>query len=357
VKALVGFAGFGGVEIALREAALETVGIEKDPAIAEVNRVNRGHCLTADILDIDPIDYIGYELMHFSPPCPNFSSANHRKSENENDVDLARAIARFVVVGQPRFLTLENVWAYRHSWSWKIIYEALKAMGYGLDWWHLNAADYGVPQSRKRMIAIARWDGCIPSKPWQTHSKKGDLFTPPWIGWYEAIQDLLPYLPETKFAKWQMDKMPEKLSFFLLGQGERSLPKPVSAPADTVTANNNQTGIKAFLVNHNSTNLGLAKVAAPSFVVTASSSRSRAFIVNGGIAQGCVVSMSPRCLARFQDFPDHFILPGEPGLDENPILISGPRTNRELAIQGIGNALPPGLYRAVLRSLDIPQKE
>ena len=39
MKALIGFAGFGGVDIALREAGFQTLGIEIDAAIAEVNRL------------------------------------------------------------------------------------------------------------------------------------------------------------------------------------------------------------------------------------------------------------------------------------------------------------------------------
>jgi hypothetical protein len=35
MKALIGFGGFGGPEIALREAGIETLSIELDPAISQ----------------------------------------------------------------------------------------------------------------------------------------------------------------------------------------------------------------------------------------------------------------------------------------------------------------------------------
>ncbi len=194
-KALVGCSGFGGIEIALTQAGFETVGIEIEPAIAEVARRNGHSTTTADILDIDPGQYIGYDLMQFSLPCLSFSVANHRSSEGEGDLALARKAAQFVVVSQPEFFVLENVWAYRHSQSWSIINEAMVEMGYGVDFWHLNSADYGVPQTRKRMIAVGRWDGRTPVKPFQTHSKNPDFFTSPWRGWYEAIEDLIDELP------------------------------------------------------------------------------------------------------------------------------------------------------------------
>ncbi|MHC4621849.1 MAG: hypothetical protein ACYTEQ_29265 [Planctomycetota bacterium] len=56
MKAFVGFAGFGGVDIALIEAGYQTIGVEIDPDIAAVNIFNGG-----DVI---------YELYHFSPLCP-----------------------------------------------------------------------------------------------------------------------------------------------------------------------------------------------------------------------------------------------------------------------------------------------
>ncbi len=68
MKAFVGCAGFGGVDIALREFGYEVIGVEIDDAIAEVNRRNGGSVITGDLLDLDPRKYAGYELMHFSLP-------------------------------------------------------------------------------------------------------------------------------------------------------------------------------------------------------------------------------------------------------------------------------------------------
>lgn len=402
-KALVGFAGFGGPEIVLREAGIETVGVEIDAAIAEVNRCNGGSVITADILKLNPANFMGYDLFHCSPPCPSYSVARNRaakqniyqrisdlsrfqaltNSENETDLQLSRQICRFISVIRPKYFTLENVWAYKKALSFMNIWYTLQQEGYGVDWWHLNAADYGVPQSRKRMIVIARRDGRKPAKPWPTHSKTGDMFTKPWAGWHEAIEDLIPDLKGTQFAPWQWDRLPDELELcphraFILGQGERSQPKFADAPADTVTANNNQTGVKMLIIdsaNSNSNTAGektclpkafvvdcqnngspgnrkltIRESDEPIFTMTASANRRP---VRACLTSARVILMSIRCLARFQSFPDSFVLPGEPGLDENTILLLDPRTDRELACRGIGNALPSGMYRAVLRSLDL----
>jgi DNA (cytosine-5)-methyltransferase 1 len=353
VKALVGFAGFGGVDIALRDFGFQVTGIEIDSAIAEVNRFNGGHCLTADLLEIDPADYVGWDLFHFSPPCPSFSVAKSGGAETEDDLALARKICQFIRVSRPEYFTLENVWLYRKSLSWLLIWYTLLEQGYGVDAWNLNAADYGVPQSRRRMIVIARRDGRKPAKPFPTHSQKPDMFTVPHRGWYETIEDLIPDLPEGEFALWQEDRLPDELETtllvpvdnssngvvrtgdepmvtiqtrppsrcphraFIIGQGKRSKPKSKYMPADTITANTNQIGVKAFIVG--------------------GQYQSSDHLDTRIWQNGKVISMTPRCLARFQGFPDWFVLPG----------------NRGLACYGIGNAVPPGLYRAVLGSLRI----
>lgn len=103
-KAFVGFAGFGGFSLALREAGFEVVEIELNPLIAEVNRANGGHVITGDILDIHPVDYVGYLLAQFSPPCPRFSVANSKGSESEVDLALAQKICEFIKGAQPEAL-------------------------------------------------------------------------------------------------------------------------------------------------------------------------------------------------------------------------------------------------------------
>ncbi|MHC4621851.1 MAG: DNA cytosine methyltransferase [Planctomycetota bacterium] len=423
MKAFVGFAGFGGVDIALREFGYQVVGVEIDPDIAAVNRYNGGDVITADLLAIDPAAFADYELYHFSPPCPNFSIAKSGAAEQGTDLALAHKICEFIRVGRPRFFTLENVWLYRMSLSWLLIWYTLLEEGYGVDTWNLNAADYGVPQTRRRMIAIARRDGRRPTKPWPTHSKNPDMFTQPWNGWYEAIEDLISDLPETQFAPWQSRLMPEELKSwlvghsstnlglaeaaepaftvtaqrsrlrgFILGQGKRSKLKGDNHPADTVTGSTNQTGVKAFVVNSQNTNrpltvrladdpmfsvvssdgrrpsaipkaviidcqnngspdrygrrgLTIRQMDEPTFTVTASANRPT---IRAGLATGRTVSMTPRCLARFQSFPNWFALPTDKAVTAMSFKNFTPR---ELACRGIGNAVPPLLYGAILGEL------
>ena len=51
--------------------------------------------------------------------------------------------------------------------------------------------------------------------------------------------------------------------------------------------------------------------------------------------RGRVVAMTPRCLARFQSFPDSYELP----------------ESKTLAAKGIGNAVAPLMYQRILEGL------
>src|SRR3989304_5632384 len=118
---------------------------------------------------------------------------------------------RFIETVQPTIFTLENVWGYRKFVAFEHIIACLRRNGYEYSYWHLNSADYGVPQTRKRLILVARLDG-IPHKPEATHAKNpssSPVGLKRWVGWYEAIEDLIPTLPESHFAEWQLRRLPE----------------------------------------------------------------------------------------------------------------------------------------------------
>lgn len=415
-----GFGGFGGSCLGAIAAGLKpTWTIENDPQIAEVNKANLGHdVIVADLLTLNPKRFDAPNVMHWSPPCTRASAANSSAELNEDgtkeaplDMALASKIIEFTEAHLPDVVTIENVWAYRHFQSWKGgrkcegIQNALHRLGYWVSVEHCNAADYSVPQTRKRMIVRAIRGGFVPYLPEPT----------PWIGWYAAVADLIDTLPETQFAPWQLARLPELLATTLVGSGGFDgtvVMAQEQEPSFTVTANQNQTGLRAFLVSNAKTEFGngLRSSEEPALTVTSQSNgRLRAFLMPGGgntnfgeahPGRGCrypdepahtitatskeggalpkawlvdganttedqlsireakqpaltvttggpkhptrslpssgkVVSMTPRCLARFQTIPDWYELPD----------------NASLAAKGIGNACPPLLMQRIYEQL------
>jgi len=369
------FSGGEGVGIGAEAAGLRHLwGIELDEAVAQVARNNGFNVLTGDVTKQDLSAYCRPDVLHASPPCPNFSQANQGAQELPEDIDLARETARFIEVLRPRVFTLENVWMYRKSESWGIIRRSLYDCGYWLDVAHVNAADYGVPQSRKRMIVRAKLGEMVPYLPLSETR----------ICWLEAIEDLIPGLPETELAPWQSKRLLKGFpGTVLLSQGiSRNhkgdeyplMMRPVGEQAYTVTANRNQNGIRVFLLSTNTVDGGAPAIrhgGQPAFTVDTKAGRIRAVLVGGQFGKpadyggdrppqvagidapaftvtasnkgdwrailehGRVVAISPRCLARWQTFPDWYVLPD----------------SHELASYIIGNAVPPLLYQKIVSGL------
>lgn len=160
------FTGFGGACLGARAAGLELVwGNELDPAIAEVGNYNLGgHIRVGNVLEQNPHDYERVDVLHMSPPCTRASVANGSAEVNEDglkesplDIALANKCIEFIETLQPEVVTLENVWGYRVFQSWKGgrkcegIQSALYRLGYWVSVEHVNSADFGVAQTRRRI--------------------------------------------------------------------------------------------------------------------------------------------------------------------------------------------------------------
>ncbi|MCP5018944.1 MAG: DNA cytosine methyltransferase, partial [Ketobacter sp.] len=293
------FSGFGGTAIGANAAGLKLIfGAEHRADVAAVYAQNLGdHVQVCDLLTVDIETFPYVDVFHASPPCPNFSNAKKDGEETANDLQLASKVAEYIVLRRPLVFTLENVYQYRNSKSWGIIAQALHTHGYQFNYWHVNMADYGVPQTRKRMIVIARRDGRTPQLPHATHAKEPGvmLFDNPkkWVGWYEAIEDLIPTLPDSEFAPWQLERLPDefKESFLPHTQANSGTDgKWASEPATTIAVSSKPD--RAFILDGQANGDGKSMTNIdgenPTFTVTASQHKrmARAFVMNEGNPNG-----------------------------------------------------------------------
>lgn len=328
------FTGFGGADIGAITAGMTPAwGIEYDPEIAAVANANLGdHVTVANLLRCSPSDFAPVDVLHASPPCPNFSVAKIGGKEDALDFMLAGKVAQFISVLQPRIFTLENVWAYRNSQSWAGIRNAIERAGYWYDVAHVNAADFGVPQTRQRMIVRALRGSMVPPLP----------PAEPWVGWYDAIADLVDDLPETTFAKWQLARLPAELRTMLVSNAKTEYSDGVRERDEpALCATPQQSGrLRAFIMgkNNNKYGDGTRRSSEQAQTIGANEHGSKAFVA------GRTVAITPRCLSRFQSFPDRYELP----------------RRKTLAARGIGNAVPPLLmekiYKQLLLCTDLPER-
>ncbi|HEY9711050.1 MAG TPA: DNA cytosine methyltransferase [Oculatellaceae cyanobacterium] len=214
--AVIMFAGGGGVECGLIEAGIRPViSVECDPTnpdlsreLAHNNHLNfkpyGGKVLFQTVEDLAKNSFAGIPLnpdyLVACPVCSNFSQAKGG-TEQQRDLDAAIAVAQAISHIKPVTFLLENVPAYEKSDSWHLIYAALKGEGYQVVAAALDAADYGVPQSRSRFIVKAGRE----DKPGLPPKQKR-------IGWFEAIADLIPDLPPSELLPAQRAVLDEKLA-------------------------------------------------------------------------------------------------------------------------------------------------
>lgn len=323
------FSGGGLADIGARQANLSLLwAIEYDAKIADCYRSNLGEHVI-----VSPVQDVGYDRLetpywlHMSPPCTNASVANTKGGETELDVELAQACIRAISALLPPVISLENVFAYRHFESFKLILKTLSDCGYAVKYWHLNSANVGVPQTRKRLFLVASRIK-RPHKPPVTHQKRDKIkeqqlsffpLLPWWVGWLEAIEDLIPTLPDSRFAPWQIPLLPEELqSALLVGNSKTSREgyrhhDDGDSPAHTITTQY-ASSARAFVVdgqtNKHKQTMTIRQAENPIFCLSATQEKR----VLRAYTDGRVVRMTPKALARFQSMPDWYVLPEKSGL-------------------------------------------
>ena len=115
--------------------------------------------MVADLEKEDPRDHLRdlnlepgqLDCLHASPPCEAYS-VNNRRNGHGRDFRFKIAL-NWVNAFRPKIVTIENVLRLR-EWE-TVIQNQLSAMGYEVDSFVVNSADYGVPQRRKRLFYIA----------------------------------------------------------------------------------------------------------------------------------------------------------------------------------------------------------
>jgi DNA (cytosine-5)-methyltransferase 1 len=143
-------------------------------------------------------------LLAGGPPCPPYSKSRFYRKEKPRALDdplgwsTLQGYLRVLSILKPEAFLLENVagLAYSvHRPALDMILEAADAQGYTCSWRVLNAADYGVPQIRERLLLIGMKGGRRFEFPRATHSERSreDLFDcglAPWRTAADAIGDL-----------------------------------------------------------------------------------------------------------------------------------------------------------------------
>lgn len=187
------FAGPGGWSEALRmlsPAMHQTeIGFEWDDA-ACATRAAAGHRTVRTDIAQFPLDQFGTKVTGLiaSPPCQDFSSAGQGKGIDGDRGQLIHQVIRWVQTLQPDWVACEQVPPALPVW--RQFAEQFRSMGYDTWCGVLNAANFGVPQTRKRAFLIAsRVRTVQPPEPTHTKNSEPSLFgeLQPWVTMAESL--------------------------------------------------------------------------------------------------------------------------------------------------------------------------
>ena len=155
------FCGGGGSSYGARMAGAAVVGgIDSWQVATEVFRDNfpNAYTYTGRVENHDPREIASrtgpIDLLLASPECTNHSCARGRRPRSEKSRNTALQVVRYVQAMRPRWLVVENVVQMR---SWTRYSEMLRSLhneGYRVSEHVLDAADYGVPQRRRRLFIV-----------------------------------------------------------------------------------------------------------------------------------------------------------------------------------------------------------
>lgn len=201
VDLFAGAGGFGlGFQMSGRFAPI--CSVEKDLWAVETLKANNQHEIVhADITKISTkksIESICKEkpdVIIGGPPCQGFSMAGKGDPSDPRNA-LFRYFVKWVKVLQPKVFVMENVAGLliRKNTDGESVIDIIKGaftnVGYDCRIWTLNAADYGVPQLRQRVVIIGTRLGQEIIPPVATHSMNEDSELPPYITAWEALSDL-----------------------------------------------------------------------------------------------------------------------------------------------------------------------
>lgn len=180
------FTGGGGLDIGLEMAGFETKAcVDNDPESCKTIRHNRP---TWEVFEGDIREYIPsgeFDLVAGGPPCQGFSTAGKGDPSDPRNF-LWKEYFRVVETVKPKAILLENVAGMLNKKNAHHVEEfiaKLESLGYLPTLKVLDASDFKVPQSRKRLIIVAGlgWRPELPQAP-------ADVVK---VGSKEAIHDLI----------------------------------------------------------------------------------------------------------------------------------------------------------------------
>ena len=183
LKVMSLFSGAGGLDLGFKFSGHQIVWANDiDPDSSETYASNIGdEIVCGNIDEIESSQIPVFDTLIGGFPCQGFSRANIHRVEKDERNSLYVNVVRILRDRQPKFFVLENVkgiMSLNLGNDFNEIRLALEESGFVVQHKVLNAADFGVPQSRIRVIIVGIRNDLAGKYSYQfpspTHSKTGE---------------------------------------------------------------------------------------------------------------------------------------------------------------------------------------
>ena len=189
------FCGAGGLTRGLLlEGIKVNAGVDSDPACRYPYEHNNGcKFVEKDIRQLTGAEVAGFfpdgdvKILVGCAPCQPFSTYTHgHESPSDSKWSLPRDFARIVREVRPEIVSMENVPRLARHHVYAEFLECLTALSYHVTTHVVRCADYGVPQTRKRLVLFASTCGQVRLVP-PTHEAEAHVTVRDAIGDLDAI--------------------------------------------------------------------------------------------------------------------------------------------------------------------------
>lgn len=252
------FSGAMGLDLGIEKAGFDVrVCVEMDKKACETIRANTkipviekdiNQVTVQEILDTAGLKKSDVSVVVGGPPCQAFSTAGKRRSLEDFRGNVIIRFLEIVKEIKPKFFILENVrgilstplayvpedynGSYEHVLEHKgsvayFLKKEFEKLGYSVSFTLFNAANYGVPQKRERVIFFGHLGKRIPL-PSPTHSEGGKFNTKRWT----TLNDALKNLSDGDGRYVELSKKIKKyLPLLSAGQYWKNLPEDIQEEA------------------------------------------------------------------------------------------------------------------------------
>ena len=249
------FSGAGGMDLGFKKAGFNIIWAnDNDGDSVKTYELNFGKHIVLGGIENIPSSEIPYaDVVIGGFPCQGFSMANMKRSSNDNRNKLYLEMKRIISDKKPKIFLAENVkgiLSLNKGEVFKMILKDFSDVGYNCKYALVNAADYGVPQTRQRVLIIGIRKDLKPTiafPPAPTNSKNPNGLLKKWVSIGEALAEIPEPNSSHNLKNHEYSKFKLKFNGYLSNRY-----MDPDKPSPTVTARGDKKG--GAMINHHPKN-------------------------------------------------------------------------------------------------------